>query len=171
MNLPPRLALVGFMGSGKSTVGRVLAERIGYAFVDTDDEVEAEAGTSVAALFRDHGEPAFRAREHAVIRRLVKRDRVVIATGGGAFAQDDSAAELLNGALVVHLRCDFEEAFRRVSHQGGRPLVEKGEIAAAGLYAGRKDKYSRAHVTVDATHRSPFELASDILEAVQQTSV
>jgi shikimate kinase len=159
------------MGSGKSTAGRLLAERTGRAFVDTDDEIERETGSTVHDLFRSSGETAFRDLEAAAIRRVLGLEGVILATGGGAFVQDDLARELLAGALVVHLACDFDEAFERARNQGGRPLVEKGRFETAGLYAGRKGKYARAHVTVDTTRRSPAEVVDAILDAVQSTQV
>ncbi len=163
MNLPSRIALVGFMGSGKSTAGRILAARIGYRFVDTDDEIESRARAKVSEIFRLQGEAFFRNLEEQAIRDLLEADGRVIATGGGAFAQEACAEALLARAFTVHLKCDFAEAFRRVADLGGRPLVDRGEIQARALYAERKDKYSRAHVTVDTTHRSPDDVAAEVL--------
>lgn len=163
MTLPERIALVGFMGSGKTTVGRLLADRIGYAFIDSDDVIEARAETPVSEIFRRHGEAWFRRLEELALREILKSTRRVIATGGGAFAQPACAQALLDQSFTVHLSCDFPETFHRASLQGGRPLVEEGELDVASLYAERKDKYSRAHVTVDTTHRSPEEVVTDIL--------
>ena len=163
MSLPARVALVGFMGSGKTTVGRLLADRIGYDFVDSDDEIEARSGLRVGDIFRLHGEAFFRELEEGAVRHLLQSSARVIATGGGAFVQAACANELLARAFTVHLSCDFAEAFRRAAAQGGRPLVEKGETDVASLYAERKDKYSRAHATVDTTTRSPDEVVSDVL--------
>ena len=126
MSLPARIALVGFMGSGKTTVGRRLAERIGYDFVDSDDEVEARSGLKVGDIFRLHGEAFFRELEEGAVRRLLQANHRVIATGGGAFAQPACAEELLARSLTIHLSCDFAEAMRRAVPQGGRPLVDQG---------------------------------------------
>ena len=87
----------------------------------------------------------------------------MIATGGGAFVQPACADEILGRAFTVHLSCDFTEAFRRAAIQGGRPLVDQGETGVASLYAERKDKYSRAHATVDTTNRSPEEVVTGVL--------
>ncbi|MEO8501160.1 MAG: shikimate kinase [Vicinamibacteria bacterium] len=163
MTLPERIALVGFMGSGKTTVGRLLAERIGYGFVDSDDAIEARAGMKVGEIFGRHGEAWFRRLEEVALRDLLKPARRVIATGGGAFIQTACAEEILDRAFTVHLSCDFQEAYRRASLQSGRPLAEKGELDVASLYAERKDKYSRAHATVDTTNRSPEEVVTDVL--------
>lgn len=151
------------MGSGKTTVGRLLAERIGYDFFDSDDEVEARSGLRVGDIFRLHGEAFFRELEAGVLRHILQESGRVVATGGGAFVQPACAEEILARAFTVHLGCDFPEAFRRAAIQGGRPLVDKGEPDAASLYAERKDKYSRAHATVDTTNRSAEEVVTDVL--------
>ena len=163
MILPTRIALVGFMGSGKTTVGRLLAERIGYEFVDNDDEIELRAGLRVGDIFRVHGEAFFRELEEGAVRHVLQASDRVIATGGGAFAQPACAEMILARSFTVHLDCEFTEAFRRATIQGGRPLVDKGETDVASLYAERKDKYSRAHATVDTTRLSPEEVVQGVL--------
>jgi shikimate kinase len=168
LSWPTRIALVGFMASGKSTVGRILAERTGYGFVDSDEEIESRAQAKVSEIFRLHGEARFRELEQQTIRDLLKEEGRVIATGGGAFAQPACAEDLLARAFTIHLGCDFDEAFRRVAPLCGRPLFEKGETEARALFAERKDKYSRAHATVDTTHRSPGEVADDVLRLLPQ---
>jgi len=161
--LPARIALVGFMGAGKTTVGRLLAERIGYDFVDSDDEIESRSGLRVGDIFRLHGEAFFRELEEGAVRHALQASDRVIGTGGGAFAQPACAEAILARAFTVHLDCDFTEAFRRATIQGGRPLADKGETDVASLYAERKDKYSRAHATVDTTNRSPEEVVKGVL--------
>ena len=156
------------MGSGKSTVGRILAERAGYLFVDSDEEIESRARATVREIFQLRGEAWFREMEQLAIRDLLKEEGRVIATGGGAFAQPACAEDLLERAFTVHLSCDFEVAFRRVVGLGGRPLVAQGETAARALFAERKDKYSRAHVTVDTTHRSPDDVVDHVLRLLPQ---
>ena len=163
MRAPARIALVGFMGSGKSTTGRILASSLGYRFEDADDQIEARAGMKIAEIFRQRGEERFRAIELQAIQELLGREQIVIATGGGAFANAACAFELRARAFTIHLSCAFPEAWTRVTGQTGRPLVEKGESAMAALYAERKDKYSRAHAAVDTTHRSPEEVVKEVL--------
>ena len=165
MTYPTRIALVGFMGAGKTTVGRALAERLHYAFFDTDDEIEKTAGASIQNLFHDRGEGFFREQEANVVRRLVREKACVVSTGGGAFIQPECADLLFAATFTVFLDCEFDEAFRRASLLSGRPLLDGGKNAVAALYAGRKEKYSRAHVTVDTTHRSPDEVVAAVLKA------
>ena len=168
MSVPARIALVGFMGSGKTTVGRLLASRIGFDFVDSDDEIESRAGLRVSDIFRVHGEAFFRNLEEGAIRGILGSDHRVIATGGGAFAQPACAHELLTRAFTVHLDCDLGEALRRGAIQGGRPLLDKGESNVASLYTERKDKYSRAHATVDTTNLTPKGVVEGVLRLLSQ---
>lgn len=163
MKPPSRIALVGFMGSGKSTAGRLLAAHLGYRFEDVDERIEAIAQAKISTIFELRGEGAFRETERQAVHELLLGSRTVIATGGGAFAQPACAAELLARAFTVHLSCDFVEAYARVANGIGRPLVEKGESAMAALYAERKDKYARAHATVDTTRLAPGEVVNEVL--------
>src|ERR1700722_9403973 len=93
---PRRIVLTGFMGSGKSTVGPLLAARLGWHFVDVDNVIEAEAGAAIAEIFARYGEGAFRDREHATIARLATGERLVLALGGGAIEREDTRALVLN---------------------------------------------------------------------------
>lgn len=171
MTLPARIALVGFMGAGKSTVGRLLAARAGYRFADSDTDIETLAGAPITEIFRREGEDWFRVLEERAILALLEEDRIVIATGGGAFTRPTLASALIEGAFVVHLHCEFDEAYRRALAQGVRPLLGSGQSEAHALFAERKDKYSRAHVTVDATRRSPADVVEDILPLLASSSL
>lgn len=163
LSLPARIALVGFMGSGKTTVGRLIAQRLSYEFADADEVIESRAKAKVGEIFKNQGEAAFRQLEQEAIRDLLQGNARVIATGGGAFAQASCAEELREGAFTVHLDCAFEEALRRAASQGNRPLLEQAEREIASLYAERKDKYARAHATVDTTLRTPEQVAEAVL--------
>lgn len=163
MTAPPRIALVGFMGSGKSTVGVRLAQRLGYRFADSDLAVEASTGSKVRALFEDRGEAAFRQLEREAIHALLEESRVVIATGGGAFVEPQTSALLREKSFVVYLECDFEEAIRRAHRSGGRPLLDGGDQVAAALFAARKEKYAQAHTTVPTTRQAPLDVVAEII--------
>ena len=161
-----RVVLVGFMGSGKSAVGRVLARRLGYRFEDLDRRIEARAGRTIAQIFRDEGEDAFRRleREEALaVSRLADR---VVASGGGAFAQEATRAILQKGALTVWLRCDFERIVSRVPADGSRPLAGNRDIMRA-LLAQREPWYRMADVAVDASTGSPREVAERIVGLIE----
>ena len=107
---PERVVLVGFMGAGKSTIGRRLAKRLGFAFVDLDRRIEVRAGRKIAAIFQEQGEAAFRELELEESRALASLTRVVVATGGGAFAQDATRNALQQGAFTVWLQCSLGTA-------------------------------------------------------------
>lgn len=159
-----RIVLVGFMGAGKSTVGPLLARRLGWEFVDLDQEIEAEAGRPVSEIFAREGEAGFRARERAAAERVSARPRLVVAAGGGAFAAEETRAALCRGALTVWLRCDLEVLLSRIPRDGSRPLAGSRATITA-LFRGREPSYALADVTVDTTRASPDEAARAIAEA------
>ena len=134
------IALVGLMGSGKSTIGRKLATALSRPFLDADAEIEAAAGMSVSEIFSGLGEPAFRDGERRVIARLLAGPAHVLATGGGAFVQDDTRALLREGAVTVWLKCDLPTLAKRVARKDTRPLL-KGRDALEVLTAQAEARY------------------------------
>ena len=163
---PPRVVLVGFMGSGKTSVGRLLARRLGYGFEDMDRRIEERAGRTIAEIFRDDGEEAFREREREEALALSRlRDRVV-AAGGGAFTRPQTRALLQEGALTVWLRCDLERILARVPADGSRPMAGNRAIMQA-LLAEREPSYRMADVAVDASAGSPREVAERIVGLIE----
>jgi shikimate kinase len=163
---PPRVVLVGFMGSGKSAVGRLLARRLGYRFEDMDRRIAERAGRSIAAIFQDDGEEAFREMERDEARAIGRlRDRVV-AAGGGAFTQPETRALLQEGALTVWLRCDLDRILARVPADGSRPLAGNRAIMRA-LLADREPSYRMADVAVDASSGTPREVADRIVGLIE----
>jgi shikimate kinase len=160
------VVLVGFMGCGKTSVGRLLARRLGYAFEDMDRRIEIRAGRTIAEIFRDEGEEAFRALEHEEALALSRlRDRVV-AAGGGAFARPETRALLQQGALTVWLRCDLERILTRVPADGSRPLAGNRDIMRA-LLAEREPSYRMADVAVEASAGTPREVADRIIGLIE----
>lgn len=170
------LVLVGMMGVGKSSVGRRVALRLGRQFVDTDKLVEEEAGCSVAEIFATEGEPAFRARENAAVRRaLESQPWAVIAFGGGAVLEPANRGLARECALVVWLQAPARELARRVSasmlRSGGtaRPLLVPGrspEQVLDEIAKAREDAYrATAHVLIDTAGRSPSQAATAVVVA------
>jgi shikimate kinase len=168
-----RLVLVGFMASGKSTVGALLARRLDWEFVDVDGEVESREGTSVAEIFRTRGEAYFREAERRVAASLLERDRVVVGSGGGWGASARRLRELPAGTVTVWLKVSAEEAVRRASGTGEvRPLLGGQDRLATArrLLKGREEEYAAAAVGVDTDGRTPEDVVEEILEAVRDMS-
>lgn len=120
----PSIVLVGLMGVGKSTIGRRLASRMNLPFIDADDEIERAAGMSIQEIFDTYGEQAFRDGERRVISRLIDGTPKVIATGGGAFVNDDTRRLILEKAVAVWLDADIDILVERVARREGRPLLK-----------------------------------------------
>jgi shikimate kinase len=154
------------MGSGKSSVGRLLARRLGYRFEDMDRRIERRAGRRIATIFREEGEAAFRAMEREEAHALLALDERVVAAGGGAFARPDTRALLRERAFTVFLQCDLDTILARVPADGARPLYGNRDIMRA-LLAEREPSYRTADVTVDASAGGPREVADRILGLIE----
>jgi shikimate kinase len=161
------IALIGFMGSGKSSVGRLVASLLDFEFIDTDDLIEQRTGQLIAEIFRDQGEGAFRELEREVVTELSARQRTVISTGGGLAAHGDNLARLKAHALVVCLWASPETLWSRVKHQDHRPLLQDpdplGRIRA--LLAEREPHYRQADLLLNTEHRPIKDLASHVVHA------
>lgn len=147
----PGIYLVGFMGSGKTTVGRLLAERLGWSFVDLDEEIEAAAGITIASIFEERGEAEFRRIEAETLERRVRtieRGRpAVVALGGGTFAQPANRDLAMAHGIAFWLDCPLETVTRRVAGTTHRPLARDAETFAA-LYQARRAIYALADVRI-----------------------
>ena len=162
---PRAVFLVGFMGAGKSRVGRALARRLGWRFLDLDRRVEARAARSIAQIFRDSGEAAFRRAETAelksLLRKLPRSPGTVVALGGGVPAQAANR-RLLRGRLAVFLDVPVATLWQRCrAGRGIRPLV-KDAAGFRRLYAARRPRYLAAAMRVREAGRSPRQLAAEI---------
>jgi shikimate kinase len=150
----PGLYLVGFMGAGKTTVGRLLADELGWSFADIDEDIEAEQRMMIAHIFRDRGEPEFRRLESELLHnrvRMVQRGRpMVVALGGGAYAQKHNFELLEENGVTVWLECPFEVVRDRVSADPKRPLARDPQ-AMAELFELRREAYARSDFKVDGT--------------------
>jgi len=166
------LALIGFMGTGKSCVGRLVASRLRFDFLDTDAIIEARAKKSINEIFEQDGENAFREIEQRVVAELVHRRRTVIATGGGLGANEANLASLKQHALVVCLWASPAAIWRRVSHQTHRPLLMGPDPQAriAALLARREPVYRRADVLVNTETRSVRQVAHHVLHEFHAAS-
>lgn len=171
MTIPRHVVLVGLMATGKSTVGRLLAARLGRPLVDTDDVVERAAGMTVRELWASEGEPAFRARETAALRAALAGTPSVVAGAGGVVLADENRA-LLSApeVLVVWLRADVDTLLARVAAAGDahRPLLDRDPAAALRAMAqNRTARYEEvADLVIDVDDRSPDEVATAIADQV-----
>lgn len=168
--LPARIVLTGFMGAGKTTVGSLLAKRLGYPFVDADLEIEKDAGASIAQLFADHGESWFREVEHQTIRRLLEPESLILALGGGAI-EDERTRELLleaGSVRLVHLEASLETVLRRCS--GTEPLrpILRDAANLDARYQKRLPLYRLAHVNVCVDDYSPARVVDLVLEQLSR---
>jgi shikimate kinase len=154
----PGIYLVGFMGSGKSTVGLLLADRLGWHFVDLDVEIEAEQNMSISQIFEVRGEEEFRRLEHAAMRARVQAIEcgrpTVLALGGGAFVQAENYALVENNGITIWLDCPLEIVRRRVQQASHRPLARDAERFEQ-LYEARRESYSRADYRIPIESDDP----------------
>jgi shikimate kinase len=153
------------MGTGKSSVGRLVAELLQFKFLDTDEIIESQAGTSIAAMFEQHGEAHFRAWEKRVAEELAQQSQLVISTGGGLPANDANLASLKSHALIVCLWATPEKIYERVRNQSHRPLLKHpdplGKIRE--LLAIREPYYRQADILVNTGLRSMREVALQVV--------
>ncbi|GAB2854312.1 shikimate kinase [Streptomyces deserti] len=164
----PLIVLVGPMGVGKSTVGRLLAERLGTGYRDTDDDIVAEQGRSIADIFVEEGEPAFRAIEKRAVHKALAEHVGVLALGGGSVLDDDTRA-LLAGQRVVYLSMDVDEAVKRTGLNAARPLLAVNPRKQwRELMEARRHLYEEVATAVVATDgRTPEEVTQAALDALE----
>ena len=162
------LVLVGMMGAGKTTVGRRLASRLNRHFLDSDEEIEKAAQMTIPEIFAQRGEPEFRAGETRVIARVLKDRDIVLATGGGAFVNAETRAQVRQGAISVWLKADSNILFERVSRRSNRPLLKTANPRATleKLIEERYPIYAEADITVLSRDVPQDVVASDVIEAV-----
>ncbi|HEX7711068.1 MAG TPA: shikimate kinase [Sphingomonadaceae bacterium] len=164
------IALVGMMGVGKSTVGRRLAVLLNLPFVDADDEIERAARMSVSEIFERFGEPNFRDGERRVIARLVGEKPAVIATGGGAFCNDETRALILGQTIAVWLDSDVDTLVERVGRKDARPLLKGGDPREIldRLKREREPFYREAPLHVLSRPGPHDQTVQQILKAIDQ---
>ncbi len=159
------IALIGFMGTGKSSVGQLVADQLHFAFLDTDRVLEARAGKSISDVFAQDGEPAFREMERKIVQELTSRKTTVISTGGGLPVGEGNLASLRTHALVVCLWASPEKIWERVRGQTHRPLLNDpdplGKIRT--LLAAREPFYRQADILLNTEMRSVKEVSQQVI--------
>jgi len=162
------IVLVGMMGAGKTVIGRRLAKGLGWPFQDADAAIEAAAGTSIANIFAEIGEPAFRVKERQVIARLLRGERAVVALGGGAFMDPDTRALIRETGRSIWLRAELDVLVRRTARLKKRPLLAGGDPRAtlARLLEQRAPVYAQADLVVDSGKGPVGAVVAQVLDAL-----
>ena len=163
------IVLVGMMGAGKSSIGRRLAARLGIAFADADAEIELAAGMSIADIFEAHGEPSFRSGEARVIARLLEHGPQVLATGGGAFMNPQTRANIHGKGISVWLKAEPDVLARRLRRRSDRPLLKTADPMATltDLLAERNPIYGEANIVVVSRDVSHEIIVDEIVSALR----
>ena len=162
--------LTGFMGSGKSSVGRILAKRLGCRFVDLDAEIVAIAGRSINDIFAHDGEQAFRSMESACLERVLGGGRSVVATGGGVVILDENRCSMRNRGVVINLVVSLPLVLKRLHGAIDRPLFAGGNTpnSVKLLMDGREQFYADADIRIDTDGKSVEDVAAEILRFVEE---
>jgi shikimate kinase len=170
MTAMPNIVLAGFMGTGKTTIGQIVANRLGRPFIDLDEAIEAEAGQPIARIFADEGEAAFRSLEAQIARKIAAHSGQVIATGGGTLLNADTRAAFAGNSLLVCLTADPETIMERVAGDETRPLAQNRE-ALITLMGNRAALYASLPYHVDTTDRTPEQAAEEVIRIWMQHTV
>lgn len=162
------IVLVGLMGAGKTSVGRRLAEKLGIPFIDADQEIEAAAGQPIKDIFAEHGEAYFREGERRVIQRLLGNGAQVLATGGGAYMNDETRARIRAAGVSVWLKAPLPLLMKRVAKRHDRPLLqtEDPEAVMRDLMDKRYPIYAEADVTVESRDVQHGQMVNDVIRAL-----
>ena len=167
----PNLILIGPMGAGKSTIGRLLAAELSRPFYDSDHEIQSRCGADIPWIFDVEGESGFRDRESAMISELVDYDKVVIATGGGAVLREENRQRIREGATVIYLFTTVEQQLKRTAKDRNRPLLQRGdrEQLLRDMFALRDPLYrATADLVIRTDRRGPRSVVNDIVRRVHR---
>ena len=172
VDVPGSIFLVGMMGAGKTSVGRVLAKRLQKTFYDSDHVIEDRTGVKIPLIFEIEGEPGFRVRESSVVDELTALRDIVLATGGGAVLSEKNRDRLRTRGTVVYLRASVRDLLNRTRHDKNRPLLQAADPRArlTELYEKRDPLYREvAHVTVDTGNQSIASLVNRLCQLLLET--
>ncbi len=159
--------LVGFMGSGKSTVGKILAQKLNKRFLDIDTLIEEKEGKSIRDIFKTKGEKYFRKKEKEEIEHIVQKKGFIVSTGGGLGADIENMEKMKRNGTVIWLDVSLEEILKRCGNDKNRPLLNQPIENIKKLFEKRKDVYSKADIRIIAENKTPEEIAEEILERLK----
>lgn len=166
------IVLIGFMGTGKTSTGKILATKLGCAFMDLDQKIEAEHQMSIPEMFRQHGENFFRQCERQMVEKVSARRNTVISTGGGTVKDPENTKLLKSQGIMVCLTASVEAILERTGKRGKRPVLDgkdEGDRRKAieDLLEERRSVYAQADCTVDTTDKSPLQVVDDIIRQLR----
>lgn len=161
------IVLIGFMGAGKSTVGRRLALELNWKFIDTDLVIEEVTGLTIPNIFRRYGESRFRSEESLVVKKICSGQHCVISTGGGTVLNPENFELLQQSGLVIYLYATLEAILQRVGNSD-RPLLKRSPAEVVSLWQSRQATYAKAHYTIDTTNKGIEEVVKEILSLVEE---
>jgi shikimate kinase len=170
MNVAGNLFLIGLMGAGKTTVGKILAKRLHWPFFDSDHEIEARTGVRIPIIFEIEGEEGFRNREVETIAELVSMRNVVLATGGGAVLRAENQRALKENGTVIYLRANVDDLYERTKHDRNRPLLQTADPKAKlqALFEQRDPIYRQlADVVIDTSRQNVNSLVAQLERKLQ----
>ncbi len=166
--------LIGPMGAGKSTVGRVLAEKLGYEFVDSDHDIEEKTGATIPMIFDIEGEAGFRHREEESIDELTQLSETIVATGGGVVLSEENRKHLRSRGFVVYLKSTVESLVQRTKHDRNRPLLQTAnpEKVLADILVEREPFYLEvADLVIETEHASAYRVVKEIIETLEEQNI
>ncbi|MCR5559913.1 MAG: shikimate kinase [Schwartzia sp.] len=172
-DMKKNVVLIGFMGTGKSSTGKVLAARLGFSFIDMDTYIETKENRKIPEIFATDGEAYFRSAEREAVKELSERRHIVIATGGGTLKSEENRQILRENGVVVCLTADVDTILERTRRPGVRPVLDgkdDGDRRAAicSLLEERKEMYSQADLFVDTSERSPLQIVDEIVHYLKR---
>jgi len=163
--IPNKITIVGMMGVGKTTIGRLLAKKIELPFFDSDHEIEKSLGKSIPNIFKNHGEPYFREYEKKIMKELLNNNQYIIATGGGSFIDVEMQNLINQNSLSIWINTNIDEISKRINYIDQRPLIDKQDKLASlkYIFEKRKAKYAKAHLHINCNKKNINEIIDNIL--------
>ena len=167
------IVLIGFMGTGKTSTGKLLASRLGYAFVDLDHRIEAENHMTIQEMFAQHGEAYFRSCETTMVKKMAARQQLVISTGGGTVKNPANMEMLRKNGIIVSLTADVDTILQRTGRRGTRPVLDQQDQgnrrqAVVELLTERRALYEQADYILDTSRLSPLQVAEAIVRLLKK---
>lgn len=163
-----KIILVGMMGAGKTTIGKLLSNKLGYDFVDLDKIIEEKSGVKINTIFEIEGEAGFREREFQVLRDSIEKEKVIISTGGGIVTNEKSRTQLIkHNVFIIYLKANLETLFNRLKNDNSRPILNvdnKEQVIESTLHEREPQYQDLADMTVDTTHMKTNDVVKLIIK-------